>query len=333
MSFKIRVHFDNSRGLHDPHLFRWNDGSSLTDDLATTGSDAFGVFFDLEVVRSEFMFKFKANHGLAGPWEDDSLNRFYSWLAIGPGRIEPAEIWCKGDKAFVYDVEPKAPEVISADNFLKTLPFKKGVFMPDTGGLSGLGANLLDDDRVLFGLYHPNAARVYVMGEFNEFQHPGSASPNPSKFVELKLYRGYFGVPNLWLGVTDLPKPGHEYKLFIQGGVPSDHKGRYQKIAIDPYTRHFGRSFIDNNCVIIDPTSFRWTDQSFRTPDPSQLIIYEMSIYGFTEGDGDIKPEHRGTFKGVTERINAGYFDQLGVTALSIIATEGRAYHRRLLHA
>jgi hypothetical protein len=112
--------------------------------------------------------------------------------------------------------------------------------------------------------------------------------------------------------------------------VPSDHKGRYQKIAIDPYTRHFGPSFVDNNCVIIDPTSFRWTDQGFHTPDPSQLIIYEMSIYGFTEGDGDIKPEHRGTFKGVTERINAGYFDQLGVTALSIMPLTGSLIPRAI---
>ncbi len=52
MSFNIKVHFDNSRGLHNPHLFRWNDGSSLTDDLASAGTDAFGVFYNLEVVSS-----------------------------------------------------------------------------------------------------------------------------------------------------------------------------------------------------------------------------------------------------------------------------------------
>jgi hypothetical protein len=46
---------------------------------------------------------------------------------------------------------------------------------------------------------------------------------------------------------------------------------------------------------------------------------YEMSVYGFTEGDPDIAPENRGTFRGVTERIDHGYFDRLGVTALSLM--------------
>ncbi len=319
MSFNITVHFDNSRGLHNPHLFRWNDGSSLTDDLAPAGTDAFGVFYNLDVVRSEFRFKFKAGPGLHGPWEDDSLNRFYSWLAIGPGRIEPAAIWCKGDKAFVYDVEPRAPESISAEAFIAGLPLNPKVFIPDTGGRSGLGATVLADGTVLFGLYHPNAARVYVMGDFNDWQRPGVEHPEPSKFIELRLYRGYFNIPNLWLDVTDVAAPGHEYKFFIQGGVPGDHQGRYQKVAIDPYTRRFGPSFTENNCVIVDPTTFPWTDQHVHTPDPSQLILYELSIYGFTEGDPDIKAENRGTFRGVTERIHAGYFDLLGVTALSIM--------------
>jgi hypothetical protein len=207
MSFNITVHFDNSRGLHNPHLFRWNDGSSLTDDLEPAGTDAFGVFYNLDVVRSEFRFKFKAGPGLHGPWEDDSLNRFYSWLAIGPGRIEPAAIWCKGDKAFVYDVEPRAPESISAEAFIAGLPLNPKVFIPDTGGRSGLGATVLADGTVLFGLYHPNAVRVYVMGDFNDWQRPGVEHPDPSKFIELRLYRGYFNIPNLWLGVTDVAAP------------------------------------------------------------------------------------------------------------------------------
>ena len=41
-----------------------------------------------------------------------------------------------------------------------------------------------------------------------------------------------------------------------------------------------------------------------------------MSIYGFTEGDADIQPAHRGRFAGVTERIEASYFERLGVNAV-----------------
>ena len=319
MPFQVRVHFDNSRGLNNPHLWQWNAGSNVTGDFAPTCHDDFGLIFDIQVVRSEFRFKFKSGPGIAGPWEDDSLNRFYSWLEIQDGGISPAEIWCTGDKAFVYHVLPRKLEPISAQELLSQLSFKQGVFIPETGGLSALGANLLADGRVLFGLYHPNAARVYVFGEFNNWQRPGADQANPADFFELSLYRGYFGVPNLWLGITDRAAVGQEYKILVQGGVPSDHKGRFQQYVTDPYARRLGPSFETNNAVIVDPTTFPWTDQQWNTPDPSQLIIYEMSIYGLTEGDPDIEERNRGTFRGVTERIEDGYFNRLGVTALSIM--------------
>jgi 1,4-alpha-glucan branching enzyme len=319
MPFPIRVHFDNSSGFQNPHLWQWADGSSRTGDFAPSGQDSFGPFFDIEVSRPEFRFKFKAGSGTAGPWEADRLNRFYSWLTIGPGAISPAEIWAKGDKAFVYHVEPRAPESESAETFIKRLPFKPGAFVPDTGGLSALGANLTTDGRTVFGLYHPNAARVFVMGSFNDWQRPGADHEDPSRFIEAKLYRGYFGLPNIWLAVSDQAQPGDEYKFAVFGGVPSDNKGRFQRYTIDPYARVLGTDFRFNNALIVDPTMFNWTDAGWQTPDPSQLILYEMSVHGFTEGDPDIQPENRGRFKGITERIQEGYFERLGVTALSIM--------------
>src|SRR5215510_1538477 len=319
MPFPIRVHFDNSSGFQNPHLWQWADGSSRTGDFAPSGQDGFGPFFDIEVRRSEFHFKFKEGPGTPGPWEPDRLNRFYSWLTIGPDAISPAEIWAKGDKAFVYHVEPRAPESELAETFIKRLPFKPGAFVPDTGGLSALGANLTTDGRTVFGLYHPNAARVFVMGSFNNWQRPGADHEDPSRFIEAKLYRGYFGLPNIWLAVTDQAQPGDEYKFAVFGGVPSDNKGRFQRYTIDPYARRLGADFRFNNALIVDPTMFNWTDAGWQTPDPSQLILYEMSVHGFTEGDPDIQPEHYGRFKGITERIQEGYFERLGVTALSIM--------------
>jgi len=112
---------------------------------------------------------------------------------------------------------------------------------------------------------------------------------------------------------------GDEYKFFIEGGVPKNEKGVAQLSVIDPYARYLGPDYSANNAMIVDPTSFQWGDQEWHPPDTSELILYEMSVYGFTEGDRDIKPEHRGKFKGVTERIQAGYFDRLGVTALSLM--------------
>jgi hypothetical protein len=229
------------------------------------------------------------------------------------------EVWCRGNKAFVYPVEPKVPEPISAYDALRKLPFKQGEYVPQVGGLSGLGAHLLQDGRILFGLYHPNAARVYLMGSFNDWQRPAADQPDETKFIEMDLYAGYFGIPNTWLAITDRAHVGDEYKYFVIGGVPRDEKRRLQQYLSDPYSRRLGPDFGLNNSVVEDPTTFRWTDDGWMTPDVGQLIIYELSVCGLTEGDPDIRPGNRGKFAGVTERIRTGYFGQLGVTALSLM--------------
>lgn len=319
MPYSIRVHFDNIAKLTHPHLWQWSAASTLARDFPSTGLDAFGPIFDIEVVRPDFFFKFKAGPGNGGPWENDSLNRLFRPQEVGVATVSPAEIWCRGDRAFVYDIAPRDPEPITAAQFLQPLPFNPEMFIPDTGGLSGLGAHLLADGRVLFGLYHPNAARVYVMGDFNDWQRPGVEQPDPSKFLELKLYRGYFDLPNLWLGLSDRPATNGEYKFMVRGGVPADNKNRFQQYFTDPYARRLGPSFSANNSVITDPTAYQWHDPAWRTPDVTQLIIYELSVYGFTEGDPDINAASRGKFAGITERISEGYFNQVGVTALSLM--------------
>lgn len=319
MPFQIKTHYDNHLGFQEPYIWIWYEGSAKSDDFPPTGEDAFGFVYDISVRRPEFGFKFKNGPGSAGPWEDRGLDRNYRSLERGGSDLIPNEIWCKGNKAFVYQVEPRAPEPVSARTFLRQLSFKQGAYIPGSGGLSGLGANLLADGRVLFGLYHPNAARVYLMGSFNDWQRPGHEHPDPNKFIELKPYLGYFGVPNIWLVIADQAKVGDEYKFFVQGGVPADHKGRFQRYITDPYARRLGADFRHNNAVIVDPTSFQWSDDDWTTPDLDQLILYEMSVYGFTEGDQDIQPGNRGKFQGITERIQAGYFDKLGVTALSLM--------------
>lgn len=191
--------------------------------------------------------------------------------------------------------------------------------MAGTGGLSGLGANVLKDGRVQFGLYHPNAARVYLMGEFNDWQRPGHPVEDANLFIELKRYRGYFGSANTWLAVTDQVKSGQEYKFFVQGGVPRDHKARLERYVTDPYARGLSGDFRFNNSIVVDPCCYQWRDQAWVTPAPSELILYELSVHGFTDGDPDISPQGQGRFSGITERIQQGYFDALGVTALSLM--------------
>jgi 1,4-alpha-glucan branching enzyme len=319
MTFTIEVHFDNADQLTDPHLAFWFPGGGDPTVVAAMGSDGFGAVYQITVNRRRFQFMFKEGPGLSGRWEQFGLMRQFRPLEESGSALKPSEIWCKGDRAFVYHVEPRAPETETAEQFLSDLDFKPGAFVTNTGAVSALGATPLADGRWVFGLYHPNAARVYLMGSFNDWQRPGHGQPDSTKFIEMKFYRGYFGTPNTWLVVTDKASADDEYKFFIQGGVPHDHKNRPWRLTIDPFARRLATDFQFNNPVVVDPTSFSWSDDEWTTPNPNQLILYEMSVYGFTEGDPDITPENRGTFRGVTERIEQGYFDRLGVTALSLM--------------
>ena len=321
MAFSVMIHYDNGPGFADPHVWTWYDASVATqEDIAATGVDAFGPFFHVDAKRKNFGFKFKQGPGKAGPWEGDRLDRSYEAIAVTEdGDAEPGEVWARGSKAFVYQAEPRAAEAQSAAQFVTTLPLKDGVFAPNSGGLSGLGATTLKDGRTLFGLYHPNAARVYVMGNFNDWQRPGADKEDLTKFLECKLYRGYFGIPNTWLLVTDKASLGDEYKFFAIGGVPRDRNRRFQKYFPDAYSRQLGSNFGFNNSVIVDPSTFAWDERGWQTPDVSELILYEMSVYGFTDADPRISEDERGRFRGITRRIEGGYFGDLGVTALSLM--------------
>ncbi|QHV95127.1 alpha-amylase family glycosyl hydrolase [Spirosoma endbachense] len=318
MSLSVTIHYKNVQQFAEPHLWVWYTGSNSPDQFAPTGMDSFGHIFTADVKRPTFFFKFKDGVGTEGPWESDSLSRSFRQLEGEPTVTTfITEVWCRGDKAFVYPVLPREAESIPASSFLATVKPKPGIAFSDTGGKSGLGATLLVGEGTLFGFYHPNAARVYVMGSFNEWQRPGHDNPDPNKFCELRLYEGYFGTPNLWLGVIPEAKAGDEYKFCVQGGVASDEKGRFQQYFSDPYTRQLGPNFSTNNSVIVDPTQFEWTDGDWETPDKANLIIYELSVFGFTEGDPGINQP--GKFAGITERIEGGYFNDLGITALSLM--------------
>jgi 1,4-alpha-glucan branching enzyme len=317
MSFQVTVHYDNSLNFRNPYLWVWYVGSDSPDDFQATGSDAFGSVFQIDAKRSSFFFKFKDGPGTSVVWEGPGHDRRFTPLKGTPGTPIMTEIWCRADKAFVYPVPPAHPKNVNAAQFVNGLSLCKGVYCPDTGGVSGLGAIPVSGGGVLFGMYHPNAARVYVFGAFNDWQRPGHDNPQPDKFCELELYDGYFGIPNTWLGVVPDAKPGNEYKFCVQGGVPSDEKGRFLQYFTDPYARDLGPDYGMNNSVVVDASTFTWTDQNWQTPDRSKLIIYELSVYGFTEGDIGIA--NPGKFAGITERISADYFNDLGVTALAIM--------------
>ncbi|MDH4064405.1 MAG: alpha-amylase family glycosyl hydrolase [Acidobacteriota bacterium] len=318
MPLPVVIHYRNTRLFADPHLRVTYGGATATVLLPATGADAFGPIFAFEAARLQFSFTFKEGAGLDGRWEPPGFDRRFRPVSDPAGPVL-SEVWCTGDKPFIYPMSPREPEAQSAEAFLRTLVFREGQYVPGSGGLSGLGSHGLRDGGVLFGFYHPNAARVFVAGTFNDWQRPGHVTSHPVGLVELSLHRGFFDYPNTWLVVVPSAAPGDEYKFFVFGGVPSDDENRLRQHFTDPYARRLGPHFGFNNSVVHDPAAFTWSDDGWRTPDIADLVLYELSVYGFTEGDMGIMPAHRGRFAGITERIERGYFERLGVNALCLM--------------
>lgn len=315
----MTIHYDNSAGLADPLLQVWYPGSDRHHEVAAVGVDGFGIVYETAVHHPVFFLRFR--QGRDGAEEPGGWHRQYRPLAAPNGRLEPGEVWCMADRAFVYQVAPTPVENEPAAAFLAGLLADNGAhgYVPDTGGLSGLGAHVLRDGRVLFGLYHPTAARVHLMGSFNGWQRPGVEPLDPGALIPLRRYEGWFGATNTWLVVTDRANVGDEYKFFVEGGVALDHKNRPQRAAVDPYARALGPDFRFNNPVVVDPATYAWSDAAWSTPDVADLVLYELSVHGFTDADPDVKPDLHGRFAGITERIRSGYFELLGVNALSLM--------------
>jgi 1,4-alpha-glucan branching enzyme len=316
---RLRIHYDNYRGFHNPYLvIGLGDGSDVHEYQADE-QDHYGFVYDITADQPAFQLRFKDGSDDSLVWEDVYLLRDYVSHDAQRKRLVSHEIWCRGFNAFIYTVEPRKTEAQTSADFLNGLSFKSGIYIPNSGGRSGLGANILADGRILFGFFHPSAARVYLAGDFNGWQYPGVGNPNSSQFIEMKLYRGYFDMPNIWLTVIDYAQPRQQYKFFIQGGVPHDTGGQSELLTIDPYARQISQDQQANNAVIIDPSGYKWGDTSWKTPLMSDLILYELSVYGFTQGDTDIPEAHQGKFTGITDRIKAGYFHQVGASALSVM--------------
>ncbi|MCK8827387.1 alpha-amylase family glycosyl hydrolase [Natroniella acetigena] len=325
MRTKVRIHYDNKNNFRNPVLWAWLDGTGRFEKkVYPDGRDDYGLYYDLVVNRANFNFKFKDELGDHTIWEDERNNRFYN---AGLG----GEIWCKAGWHNVYNVRPAEPvgHIKEAYQEIKDLIPQDNFYLPDTDVSkfetpSLLGAHKLTDGSLSFALYHPRAGRVYLGSNLNNFQTPGNClacDNQEDSFIELDLYKGYYNQPNIWwtrvpAAQIDPKLSEIEYKFFVRGGI-----GGNERWAWDPYTRVYSDNYQRENCVVADPTNFEWTDQDWETPDISELIIYELNVYGFTDEDSDLSIEEQSTFKGVIRRIEEGYFDDLGVTALALMPT------------
>ena len=305
MPRKFRIHYDNLAGYEQPVLILQQDKTPQI--IEAGGHDEYGAWFEL-YQKKNMVFKFGDAKREAA--EDDAL-----WRHI-PAENTVKELWTRGWNPFVYTQQPRHVEAQGAADFVQHFQFDEKLFVSDTGGRFACGANVLADGGVLFGLFHPHAAQVYVCGDFNDWQHPAVENADPDKFLAMPLYRGYFDVPNMWLLQVDHAQAGQEYKFYIEYGALNVFESRF---TADPYTRQVAASYEANNSLIVDPTQYTWNDGDYHTPVIHDLILYELSVHGFTHEHPHVEQSLQGKFAGITDRIRAGYFDEINVTALSLM--------------
>lgn len=154
--------------------------------------------------------------------------------------------------------------------------------------IAGMGPIVLDKG-VAFRVWAPNANRVSVIGNFNDWK----ADVHPLQREE----------SGCWFAIVEHAKPGDEYQYEITNG---DNTFR----RIDPRVREVTNSV--GNGIIHDP-NFDWQDDDFKMPAWNELVIYETHIGTFHRSDEDSV----GTFADYIAKFD--HLKQLGVNALQVM--------------
>lgn len=145
-----------------------------------------------------------------------------------------------------------------------------------------LGAQALDGGRARFRVWAPAARSVEV-----------EVYPWPEGIVRYPLAHEGDGV---WGAVADA-RAGWLYRYRLDG----------EWAYPDPYSRSQPEG-VHGPAQIVDPRSFRWTDDGWRGPDPESLVIYEVHVGTYTL---------EGTFDALIGQLDE--IARLGVSAIELM--------------
>jgi 1,4-alpha-glucan branching enzyme len=163
-----------------------------------------------------------------------------------------------------------------------------------------MGATLITGGAT-FRIWAPLAQAVYLNGNFNGVSNlTAGATPN------LLLAKGSDGY---WTGFVPGVADGDLYMYYVVG-QPGGNSG-YKR---DPYARELtaGTGTFPNgvSCIVRSPMSYPWHDQSFVTPDFTNLIIYQIHIGVYAPATFP----NNGTFLDVIAKVP--YLVALGINLL-----------------
>jgi 1,4-alpha-glucan branching enzyme len=155
---------------------------------------------------------------------------------------------------------------------------------------SGMGSLLQEQEKgVAFRVWAPHAQSVSVIGTFNNWDKRANPMTNEGD--------GY------WYQDIENAKAGDEYRYFLKSGD-------FEVTRIDPYAREVTNSV--GNAVVYDP-SFDWGDDDSHLPQINEIVIYELHVGTFGDGEG----EKVRTFQAAIEKLD--YLQRLGVNVIEVM--------------
>ncbi|MGB3776420.1 MAG: alpha-amylase family glycosyl hydrolase [Leeuwenhoekiella sp.] len=160
--------------------------------------------------------------------------------------------------------------------------------MGDITKVEGMGA-IIVDEGVAFRVWAPNAHKVFVVGDFNEWHND-----------ENELFSEDNGY---WYTLVKNAEKGQEYKYYIVNGEMELYK-------IDPYAREVTNS---NGNGVIAELHFDWSVTDFKIPSWNSLVIYELHIGTFFRKYQD----QVGDFDSVTSHLT--YLKALGINCIELM--------------
>ena len=160
---------------------------------------------------------------------------------------------------------------------------------------------VLDGNQIQICLYAPNKDYVALKSSWN------TSYPNGEL---MKLSQDGF-----WWYSSNLSNGNYEYQFNING----------EKLIADPWSRNVVWKDIvgvsessdfqkAKTSFFVGEDTFQWSDSDFLRPSMNDLIIYEMHVGDFGADQNSI-----GTFNDVVEKIESGYFADLGINAIELM--------------
>lgn len=149
--------------------------------------------------------------------------------------------------------------------------------------------SIVENGLVTFRVWAPNADKVFVIGDFNEWVN--------DDFELEPEDNGY------WSGTTDHAQEGSEYKYLI-------HNGKQILQRNDPYALEVTNS---NGNSIVRKLDFDWEDDNFELASFNELVIYELHVGTFNRKSPDVV----GTFEDVIEKLP--YLKKIGINCIELL--------------